>query len=77
MFSFMDSRTLLLLVAAQVCLLTVVRCQEEDDRAPGAKGQKGEPGDITDVVGPRGPAGPMGPPGEQGRPSTRSQGSER
>lgn len=28
----MDSRIVLLLVASQVCLLTVVRCQEEDDR---------------------------------------------
>ncbi|KAG5838991.1 hypothetical protein ANANG_G00229620 [Anguilla anguilla] len=66
MFSFVDSRTLLLLAATQVLLLAFVKCQEEDDRPLGAKGQKGEPGDITDVVGPRGPAGPMGPPGEQG-----------
>lgn len=32
MFSFVDSRTVLLLVASQVVLLSVVRCQEEDDR---------------------------------------------
>lgn len=32
MFSFVDSRTLLLLVASQLVLLAVVRCQEEDDR---------------------------------------------
>lgn len=28
----MDSRTILLLVASQVCLLAIVRCQVEDDR---------------------------------------------
>lgn len=32
MFSFVDSRTVLLLVASQVVLLSLVRCQEEDDR---------------------------------------------
>lgn len=32
MFSFVDSRTVLLLVASQVVLLSMVRCQEEDDR---------------------------------------------
>lgn len=30
MFSFVDSRTVLLLVASQVCLLALVRCQEDD-----------------------------------------------
>lgn len=30
MFSFVDSRTVLLLVATQVVLLAVVKCQEED-----------------------------------------------
>lgn len=30
MFSFVDSRTVLLLVASQVCLLALVRCQDDD-----------------------------------------------
>lgn len=32
MFRFVDSRTVLLLVATQCILLAVVRCQQEDDR---------------------------------------------
>ncbi|CAG5979506.1 unnamed protein product [Menidia menidia] len=32
MFSFMDSRTVLLLLATQVCLLVVVRCQQDEDQ---------------------------------------------
>ncbi|MEQ2185154.1 Collagen alpha-1(II) chain [Goodea atripinnis] len=35
MLSFMDFRTVLLLVASQACLLAVVRCQLDDDQEEG------------------------------------------
>ncbi|KAG5836496.1 hypothetical protein ANANG_G00255940 [Anguilla anguilla] len=53
MFSFVDSRTLLLLVATQVVLLALVKCQEEDDQEPGSCVQEGQRYSDKDVWKPQ------------------------
>ncbi|KAF7240321.1 Collagen alpha-1(II) chain [Varanus komodoensis] len=49
MFSFVDSRTLVLLAATQVILLAVVKCQDEDIQEAGSCVQNGQRYSDKDV----------------------------